>query len=166
MRRSALPLALAVLALGWFLLGDSETRRVRRVFARVEAALLKEEASEHALVSLSRGRDLAALVADACRLDVPDRGFARTFEPRDVPGQVATLRQRSRRMRAVFEDLSVTFPRPGTAEVAGDFFYEGESDSLGLLGRDARALEATLEKDAGSGAWKFVRVKLAEIVRR
>jgi len=156
---------LALAAAAWYLLGGGEERRVRRAFDRAEQAMLKE-GPEVAFAGLAKGRALAALVADGgCRLEIPERQVALTLSGADLPRQFAAFRMQSAAIRVAFEDLAVTFPDPGTAEVSCDFFYSGDSDMLGFLGRDARALDATLRKDAASGDWKFARVALSPIVR-
>ena len=158
--------ALAAVAAAWHLLGDAEARRVRRIFGRAEQALRKE-GPEVPFAGLAKGRILAGLVADGgCRLEIPERSFAQALGGEDLPRQFAAFRMQSQTIRVAFEDLAVTFPGDGTAKASCDFFFSGDSDLLGFLGRDARALDATLRKDPASGDWKFVHVVLSPIVRR
>ena len=165
MRKLVALIALAAVATGWHVLWNTEARRVRRTFARAGEALRKE-GPELPFAALAKGRALAALVAPGCRLEIPEREVAWTLSAEDLPRQAAAFRAQSASIRVAFEDLEVTFPDEGTAQATCDFFYDGQMEPLGFEGRDARALEATLEKDAESGGWRFRRVRLAAIVRR
>lgn len=166
MKKLSVLVVLAAAAAAWWLLANPEERRVRRAFDRAAQALLKE-GPEVPFAGLAKGKALAGLVAaGGCRLEIPERQFAQTLGGEDLPRHFAAFRMQSRTIHVAFEDLAVTFPGDGTAQASGDFFYAGDSDALGFLGRDARALDATLTKDAASGDWKFVRVVLSPIVRR
>ena len=50
--------------------------------------------------------------------------------------------------------------------MTADVYVRGLSEELGLGGRDARALETVLEKDAEDDKWRFTSVRILPVVEK
>ena len=165
MKKVILLLGLVLTVAVWYALEASETARVKKAFNQAAVAFRKD-GTEAAYTSLSKSRALAALVGSECRLEIPERNYVSAMAGSDLAREIALFRAQSTRIKVAFEDLSVQLVDETTAQATCDFFYSGDADPLGFLGRDARALEATLKKAPGSGNWRFAHVRLMPILRK
>ncbi|MDO5317359.1 MAG: hypothetical protein Q4G65_01920 [bacterium] len=166
MKNYLILIGLVLAVAGWFLLGMSDERRVRKTFATAESALCKE-GNESPFKMLGAARTLAELVEPGCRLEIPERKFSVKLDGGDLAQQIAGFRRQSTAFTVSFEDLNVVFPDKTTAQVSCDFFFRGDSDALGLIaGRDARALDATLHWDEESAKWRFSHIRLQPILEK
>ena len=166
MKKCLLLVVLLLAVAGWLLLEKSDERRVRKTFAIAESALCKE-GSELPFKTLGAARTLADLIEPGCRLEIPERKFSVKLEGDDLTQQLAAFRRQSTEFAVSFEDLNVVFLDKTTAQVSCDFFFRGDSEAIGLIvGRDARALDATLHWDQENGKWRFAHVRLQPILEK
>ncbi len=157
-----LVLVAAVVA-GLYILWPSEEARVRGTFEEIAAALDKS-GNESTVDAIGKARRAVALVEPGSTFEAFDKSFTLSSSAPDITQHVVAFRNMAANMHFAFEDISITFPGNDRAEVTCDFFYSG--DDFGLSVRDARALEATLHKDPESGRWRFVRVRLSDIIKK
>jgi len=157
-------LALAAAAFaGWHLLSPSEEARVSDAFKAMSAALDKRGSETH-FDAIGKARRAVALVEPGCTVEAFGKTFALSKAAPDVTQQIVAFRMMAANLCVSFEDVSVAFTDETTAEASCDFFYAG--DDFGWSVRDARALDATLRKDSGSGRWRFARVRLSSIIEK
>ena len=155
-------LAAAVVA-GLYILWPSEESRVKETFEEIAAALDKS-GNESTIDALGKARRAVALVEPGSRFEAFDRSITLPNNPSDITPHVVAFRNLAANMHFAFEDIEVKLSGDDRAEVTCDFFYTG--DDVGLSVRDARALDATLHKDPESGRWRFVRVRLSNIIEK
>ena len=157
----------AVVAIGWYFFWPSDEARVRETFREVAAALEKN-GSEDNLESIRKAKRAVMFVEPGCTFELArgedSKEFTLSKVAADITQQVVAYRMHAANIHVAFEDLNVTFPDKATAKVACDFFYKG--DDFGWSVRDARALEATLRKDPESGRWRFMRVRVSNIIEK
>ena len=159
-----LVLVLAVIAsVGWWFLSSSEEARVKGTFKAMSAAIDKI-GGEPPLKGLGKARNVVALVEPGCMVEAFGKTIVLSSTVRDMTQQIIAFRAMATNLHVSFEEVTVAFSDKTTAEVTCDFFYSG--DDFGWSVRDARALEATLRKDHESGRWRFVRVRLSNILEK
>jgi hypothetical protein len=76
------------------------------------------------------------------------------------------VRGHAEKIEVGFADIAITFTDERTASVTADVYVRGLSEELGLGGRDARALETVLEKDAEDDKWRFTSVRILPVVEK
>ena len=76
------------------------------------------------------------------------------------------VRNQADRIEVGFTDIVIAIDGERTASVTADAYVRGLSSELGLSGRDARELEAVLEKDKEDGKWRFKNVRLLPVVAK
>ena len=117
------------------------------------------------VISAAKAKALANLVAQDATFDLEGR-LQGTFGGRPLVQQIIMVRGQAERIEIGFADLAIDFLDKRTASATGDVYLSGLSDALGLAGRDARALETVLEKDAEDGKWRFTLVRILPIVEK
>ena len=160
-----LALGAAVLLMLVLWLWPSETKRVRKVFSTVSHEIHKRGREESMVISAAKAKALANLVAQDATFDLEGR-LQGTFGGRPLVQQIIMVRGQAERIEIGFADLAIDFLDKRTASATGDVYLSGLSDALGLAGRDARALETVLEKDAEDGKWRFTLVRILPIVEK
>ncbi len=160
-------LALASAAVGALVLWlrPSEEKRIRKVFATVSSEIQKD-GPEGLVVATAKAHALADLVANGCDFDFDGHRLRGSFGGRQLLQQIILVRKQADKIKVGFEDLAITFTDERTASVTGDVYVSGLSDELGLSGRDARALETVLEKDAEEDKWLFTSVRVLPVVEK
>ena len=156
--------AVALVALVMWL-RPSEAKRVRRVFATVSKELRKD-GPEGLVVATAKAHALAELVATGARFKIDEEVLHGVTGGRQIVQQIMLVRGQADTIEVGFSDIAVAFDDERTASVTADVFVRGLSDTLGISGRDARQLEAVLEKDKDDGKWRFRRVSLLPVVAK
>ena len=156
--------AVAVVALV-ICLRPSESKRVRKVFATVSKELHKD-GPEGLVVSTAKAHALAELVASGARFKIDEEVLHGVTGGRQLVQQIMLVRGQADKIEVGFADIAIAFDDERTASVTADVFVRGLSSELGLGGRDARQLEAVLEKDKDDGKWRFKRVSLLPVVAK
>ena len=146
-------------------LRPSESKRVRKVFAAVSKELRKD-GPEGLVVSTAKAHALAELVATGARFKVDERVLHGVTGGRQLVQQIMLVRGQADKIEVDFADIAVAFDDERTASVTTDVFVRGLSDALGISGRDARQLEAVLEKDKDDDKWRFKRVSILPVVAK
>lgn len=156
--------AVAVVALVVWL-RPSESKRVRKVFAMVSKEIRKD-GPEGLVVATAKAHALADLVAAGVRFTVDEHVLHDVAGGREFVQQIMLVRGQADTIEVGFADISVAFDSERTASVTADVYVRGLSSALDISGRDARALEAVLEKDKDDGKWRFKRVKILPVVAK
>jgi hypothetical protein len=156
--------AVAVIALVIWL-RPSESKRVRKVFATVSKELRKD-GPEGLVVATAKAHALAELVATGARFKVDEEVLHGVTGGRQIVQQIMLVRGQADKIEVGFADIAVAFDDERTASVTADVFVRGLSSEMGLSGRDARQLEAVLEKDKDDGKWRFKSVSLLPVVAK
>ncbi len=152
--------AIAAIAM-W--LHPSESKRIRRVFAKVSKEIRKE-GPEGLVVSTAKAHALADLVATGARFEIDEHVIRGASDGRQLIQQIVLVRSQSDKIEVGFTDIAIAFDGERTASVTADVYVRGLSSELGISGRDARALEAVMVKDGDDGKWRFKRVAVSPIV--
>ena len=156
--------AVAVVALVIWL-RPSESKRVRKVFATVSKELRKD-GPEGLVVATAKAHALAGLVAAGARFKVDEEVLRGVTGGRQIVQQIMLVRGQADKIEVGFADIAVAFDDERTASVTADVFVRGLSSEMGLSGRDARQLEAVLEKDKDDGKWRFKSVSIMPVVAK
>ena len=156
--------AVAIVALVMWL-RPSEAKRVRKVFATVSREIRKD-GPEGLVVATAKAHALAELVATGARFRVDEEVLHGVTGGRQLVQQIMLVRGQADTIEVGFSDISVVFDDGRTASVTADLYVRGLSSELGMSGRDARQLEAVLEKDKDDGKWRFKRVSLLPVVEK
>lgn len=156
--------AVAVVALVMWL-RPSESKRVRKVFATASKEIHKD-GPEGLVVATAKAHALAELVATGARFEIDEHVLHDVTGGRQLVQQIMLVRGQADKIEVGFADIAVAFDGERTASVTADVFVRGLSSELGLGGRDARQLEALLEKDKDDGKWRFKRVGLLPVVAK
>ena len=156
--------AVAVVALVIWL-RPSESKRVRKVFATVSKGLRKD-GPEGLVVATAKAHALAGLVAAGARFKVDEEVLRGVTGGRQIVQQIMLVRGQADKIEVGFADIAVAFDDERTASVTADVFVRGLSSEMGLSGRDARQLEAVLEKDKDDGKWRFKSVSIMPVVAK
>ena len=156
--------AVAIVALVMWL-RPSEAKRVRKVFATVSREIRKD-GPEGLVVATAKAHALAELVATGARFRVDEEVLHGVTGGRQLVQQIMLVRGQADTIEVGFSDISVVFDDERTASVTADLYVRGLSSELGMSGRDARQLEAVLEKDKDDGKWRFKRVSLLPVVEK
>ena len=159
----AILMLVAAVAVGWYFLSPSEEARVKETFTKMAAALGKS-GGETTWEAIGKAQRAVALVEPGCTCEAFGKTYALSKNVPDITQRVVAFRNLAAQMHFAFEDISVKITGGDTAEVTCDFFYRG--DDFGFAVRDARAMDATLRKDPESGGWRFVRVRLSDIIEK
>ena len=78
MKKIIMLLILAAGAAAWYVMGTSDTARVRKTFAKAVSAFRKD-GTESAYTALAKSRTLAELIGPVCRLEIPERNYVSLF---------------------------------------------------------------------------------------
>ena len=156
--------AVAVFALVMWL-RPSESKRVRKVFTMVSKEIRKD-GPEGLVVATAKAHALAELVAADARFEIDEHILRGMASGRELVQQIILARGQADTIEVGFADISVAFDNERTASVTADVYVRGLSSALDISGRDARALEAVLEKDKDDGKWRFKRVKILPVVAK
>ena len=156
--------AVAVLALVLWL-RPSESKRIRKVFATVSRELHKD-GQEGLVVATAKAHALAELVAPESHFEIDEHVLRGVSSGRQLVQQIMLVRGHADKIEVGFADLAITFTDERTASVTADVYVRGLSEELGLGGRDARALETVLEKDAEDDKWRFTSVRILPVVEK
>lgn len=159
--RAILVLALAAAILfGWWLLANSDERRIRRLFDQV-AHELKKTGPENPFQELSKAKALARHVG--ARLVIEGLGGRRdlVLDHETLPQQIALFRRELQTFRVSFDQLTVTTAGNAMAQA----FCNATCSDLPNWVDDSRAyaLTATLAK-TDSGDWQFSALHFAPLV--
>ena len=156
--------AVAVIALvSW--LRPSEAKRVRKVFATASKEIRKDGA-EGLVVATAKAHALAELVATKASFEIDDLVLHSATGGRELVQQIMLVRAQADKIEVGFADIAIVFEGERTASVTADVYVHGLSSELGLGGRDARELEAVLEKDKDDDKWRFKKVRLLPVVSK
>ena len=142
-----------------------DERRIRRLFDRA-AELLAKKGAEPVFTAAGKARELAGLVAPEARFDIPECGVGMAAGGSALARQIALVRAQAQFIQIAFEELRVDFTAEDAAIATADVLFKGTSDLLGLSGRDARELTATLKRDSDSGEWRFTGVRLRPVIEK
>ena len=156
--------AVAVVALVVWL-RPSESKRVRKVFTMVSKEIRKD-GPEGLVVATAKAHALADLVAAGVRFTVDEHVLHDVAGGREFVQQIMLVRGQADKIEVGFTDIEIVFDDERTASVTADIYVRGLSSELGLGGRDARALEAVLEKDRDDGKWRFKNVAISPVVAK
>ncbi len=143
----------------------SESKRIRKVFATVSKELRKD-GQEGLVVATAKAHALADLVAAGARFEVDDQILRGVASGRQLVQQIMLVRGQADRIEVGFADIAIAFDGERAASVTADVYVRGLSSALGLGGRDARELEAVLEKDKDDDKWRFKSVRLLPVVTK
>ncbi len=160
-----LALAAGVAAALVLWLRPSEAKRIRRVFATVSSEIRKD-GHEGLVAAAAKAHALADLVANDCQFELDGRLMGGSFSGRQLLQQIILIRGQTDKIEVGFADIAIAFADERTASVTADVYASGFSDALGIGGRDARALETVLAKDAEDGKWRFTSVRLLPVVEK
>ncbi len=156
--------AVAVFALVMWL-RPSESKRVRKVFATASKELRKD-GPEGLVVATAKAHALADLVAAGVRFKVDEEVLRGVADGRELVQQIMLVRGQADEIEVGFTDIDIAFDGERTVSVTADVYVRGLSSALGMSGRDARQLEAVLEKDKDDGKWRFKRVNILPVVAK
>ncbi len=146
-------------------LRPSEAKRIRKVFATVSKELRKD-GQEGLVVATAKAHALAELVATGARFSVDDEVLRGVASGRQLVQQIMLVRGQADKIEVGFTDIAIALDGDRTASVTADVYVRGLSSELGLGGRDARELEAVLEKDRDDDKWRFKAVRLLPVVTK
>ena len=160
-------IAMGVLAalLLYVWLRPTEAKRVRRVFAKITKEIRKD-GPEGIVVATAKAHALADVVAAHAEIDIDGEVMRGAIGGRQLVQNIMLVRGQCDRIEVGFTDIAVEFEGNRTASVTADVYARGISEALDMSGRDARALEAVLEKDADDGKWRFTLVRLLPVVSK
>ena len=144
-------------------LRPSESKRIRKVFATASSELRKD-GPEGLIVATAKAHALAELVATEASFELDDRILHEVASGRQLVQQIMLVRGQAERIEVGFTDIAIAFGGGRTASVTADVYVRGLSSALGLGGRDARELEAVLEKDKDDDKWRFKSVRILPVV--
>lgn len=156
--------AMALVAIAMWL-RPSESKRIRKVFAAVSKEIHKD-GQEGLVVSTAKAHALAELVAPQARFKIDEEVLRGVSGGRQLVQQIVLVRGHADKIDVNFADMAIAFDDERTASVTADVYVRGLSSELGLDGRDARQLDAVLEKDRDDGKWRFTQVTLAPVVAK
>ncbi len=159
----AIAVVAAVALVAW--LRPSETKRIRKVFATVSKELRKD-GPEGLVVATAKAHALSELVATGARFKVDDEILHGVASGRQLVQQIMLVRGQADTIEVGFTDIAIAMDGDRTASVTADVYVRGLSSELGLGGRDARELEAVLEKDREDDKWRFKTVRLLPVVTK
>lgn len=149
-------LVAGAVALSW----ESESTRIRKVFAAVERDLRKEGA-ENPVATALRVKRLTEKLAPGARITIPELGFDVAADPERIRREALYVLGSADSLRVTFDSLRVQVASRDSATATADVLVVGTSSEFGR-GRDVRALTTRLEKD--DGAWRFRSIRLERIV--
>ena len=156
--------AMALVAIAMWL-RPSESKRIRKVFATASKEIRKD-GQEGLVVATAKAHALADLVAHQARFKVDEEILRGVSSGRQLVQQIMLVRGQADKIDVHFTDMAISFDDENTASVIADVYVRGLSSELGLGGRDARQLEAILEKDRDDGKWRFKQVSLSPVVAK
>ena len=159
----AIAVVVAVALVLW--LRPSESKRIRKVFATASSELRKD-GPEGLIVATAKAHALAELVAAEASFEIDERILHEVASGRQLVQQIMLVRSQAERIEVGFTDIAIVFDGKRTASVAADVYVRGLSSAFGLGGRDARELEAVLEKDKDDDKWRFKSVRLLPVVTK
>ena len=143
--------ALAIVAVGlvgWLLLRNTDERQIRKLFDQV-AEEMRKDGTEPPFTELAKARALASHVAPSLRLEGLGGRREVAVNLSELPRQIALFRRELQVFRVRFDQMTVTLPGDGTAQVFCNAFCSGLPEWVDDSG--AFALTVSLEK--GSGKW-------------
>ena len=146
-------------------LRPSDSKRIRKVFSTVSSELRKD-GPEGLITATTKAQSLAALVAADAQFELDGHVSRAMSGGRELVQQIMLLRGQADRIDVDFADIAIVFDDDRTASVTADVYVRGFSSELGMGGRDARALEAVLEKDKDDGKWRFKQVDILPVVSK
>ena len=146
-------------------LRPSESKRIRKVFATASSELRKD-GPEGLIVATAKAHAVAELVATEASFEIDDQILHEVASGRQLVQQIMLVRGPAERIEDGSTDIAIAFDGGRTASVTADVYVRGLSSALGLGGRDARELEAVLEKDKDDDKWRFKSVRLLPVVSK
>lgn len=157
--------AVVAAAATYYWMRPTEEARVKAAFARA-AAVISKESGESLIVTATRTKDIADLVADPFRIAAPERSVDETITPSETARQVTAVRATCSSLSLRFEDVRVDSIDGDVAHATADMLVSGTGMDAFLSGRDAREVDAQLKKSPEDGKWRFSSVSIDAIVER
>lgn len=152
----AVVLVVGAVALSW----ESESTRIRKVFASVERDLRKES-SENPVATALRVKRLTATLVPGARISIPELGFDVAADPERIRREALYVLGSTDSLRVTFDALRVQVDSRDSATATADVLVVGSSTEFGR-GRDVRVLTTRLEK--ADGEWRFRSIRLERVV--
>jgi ketosteroid isomerase-like protein len=156
-------ISLAGAAAWWFLRGDGDEEKIKRLFARMEE-ICDKRSDESPLTIAAKNSDLSNLVADPCSLEVKEALIDGTFRPLEFASRISQGRVMFKELHGKVEDLEIKIATDGnTATAEYSVRVYGETKSGGKFD-ESRDLRSTLKKV--DGEWKFASFAIDQALER
>ena len=155
-------LVLVLALVYWFLIYDTEERRIKRQFKQVSDLFTKAPEDTQLTLATRVGR-LKFLVAEICQLDFTVYGHSGTYSADEIANHALAVLTEARQLELEFFDLSIQPDISSTARVSLTARLNWETASQGGL-TDTHELECVLEKQ--EEVWRFVRVTIIDVLEK
>lgn len=159
-----IPTVVAIAAVGlglacWLFLGDSDERRIRKLFDRVSEEVRKD-GPEPPFTEVAKARALAGHIAPRLRLEGLGGMRALTIDAADLPQRIVLFRRELQTFRVDFDQLTINVKADGTAQAFCNAKCAGLPEWV--ADQDAFALTVSLEK--GDDGWRMSGLHAASFV--
>ncbi len=157
--------AVVAAAAAYYWMRPTEEARVKAAFARAAETISKED-GESLIVTATRAKDIADLVADKFQVVVEEQHVDETITPSETARQVTAVRATCSSLSVRFEDIRVDSINGDVAHATADLLVSGTGMDAFMSGRDTREVDAKLVKSPEDGKWRFSFVSIDAIVER
>lgn len=157
--------AVVAAAATYYFMRPTEEARVKAVFARVSETVSKSD-GESLIVSATREKDIADLVAGQMDIWAPEQSVDITVSSSEVGRQATALRAMSSSLSMRFQNVRVTSVDGDVAHATARMFVSGAGLDDLLSGRDTWEVEAELNKSSDDGKWRFSSVSITDVAKK
>lgn len=140
----------------------TRTRQIKRRFKAL-ASSIDKDGPEGNLAQLQQAAGVAKFFADPCAFESDYYRLSGSFSRRKIAGYCFEGRSRMRRLSLKFYDLNVEFPKKHTASVEATLRMTGQT-TTGEKVAETHEINCKMKKIDGD--WRFVRIKLVEVLKK
>ena len=109
-------IVLAITFGGWLTHYFSDKEVIRRQFNTIAQKLSKEGEEAPVMMALKM-KQVRDLLAQECRIEIPEQGFSEALEPGMIIRYIINYRTRQQNLLIAVDEITVNIPEKGQAEV-------------------------------------------------